>query len=269
YIIQSGQPNPNDRVIETALMVDAADRASAKEITVIFSYFPYSRKDRKDESRVPISAAVMAKTLKNCGAKRILTIDLHAEQEQGFVDGPWDNLYSSYVLIPKIKEYVDNSVVVASPDAGGVPRVNFYAKMLRTTDIAVVPKIRNPQEGNVATSLGVLGNVKDRNVLLVDDIIDSAGTLVKAAVKLKTAGARSIIVAAPHALFSGKALENIANSPIEKILTTNSIEQKEKVLENPLVEVVSIAPLITSAICRVQSARSLDQLIIDTNGKNH
>lgn len=265
FIIQSGQPNPNDRIVEAALMIDAADRASAKEITVMFTYFPYSRKDRKDESRVPISSAVMASILKEAGARRILTIDLHAEQEEGFVTGPWDNLYASYVLVPKIKDYINTEGIVASPDAGGVPRANFYAKKLGCDRIAVAPKIRNPQNGNEATSLGVIGDVKDRDVLLVDDIIDSAGTLAKAAKNLKAAGAKSIVVAAPHGLFSGNAIKNISDSPIDKLYVTNTIEQKKEVLDCPKIEVVSIAPLIASAICRIQSARSLDQLILTTN----
>jgi len=228
YIIQSGQPDPNTRKTETEFMVDAADRASAKEITVIYTYFPYSRKDRKDEPRVPIGAGVVAGNLKDCGMKRIVTFDLHAEQEQGFVRGPWDNLYTSYVLIPELKKYVDDNVVVASPDAGGVRRANFYAEMLGSHDIAVAPKIRDPKNGNEAKSIGILGNVNGKNILLVDDIIDSAGTLAKAAVNLKASGAKSIIVAAPHGLFSGKALENITNSPIDLVFTTNSIEQRPR-----------------------------------------
>jgi len=269
FIFQTGQPHPNDRIVESALMLDAARRGSARSSTVVMPYFPYSRGDRKDKPRVPISAAMVAEILEERGASRILSIDLHAEQEEGSVKIPWDNLYSSYVLVPELKKYVDDNVVVASPDAGGVRRANFYAEILGSHDIAVAPKIRDPKKGNLAKSLGVIGDVEGRDVLLADDIVDSARTLKSAAENLKAAGAKSIIVAAAHGLFSGEALENITNSPIDLVFTTNSIEQRPEVLENPKIKVVSIAPLIASAICRIQSDRSISDLFLDTNGKTH
>jgi len=269
YIFQTGHPRPNDRIIEAALMLDAARRGSAKSSTVVMPYFPYSRGDRKDKPRVPISAAMVARILEERGASRILSIDLHAEQEEGSVEIPWDNLYASYVLVPELKKYVDENVVVASPDAGGVRRANFYAEILGSHDIAVTPKIRDPKKGNLAKSLGVIGDVEGRDVLLVDDIIDSAGTLKSASENLKAAGAKSIIVAAPHGVFTRKALKNIDESPIDKVFTTNSIQQKPDVRKNQKIEIISIAPLIASAICRVRSRRSLSELFLDTNGKNH
>jgi ribose-phosphate pyrophosphokinase len=268
YIIQTAQPDPDTRVMETALMIDAVKRAGAKQITVIFSCFPYARQDRKDEPRVPISASVVANFLEERGANRLLTIDLHAEQVQGFVKIPWDNLYASYILIPELqKRGIGHNRVVCSPDAGGARRANFYFNILGAEGLAIASKIRNPQKKNEPESLGIIGEVKEKDILIVDDIIDSAKTLKALAEDLKNRGAKDIAVAAPHGLFTGKALKNIEDSEISYVLTTNSMELGPEVLRNPKIEAVSLAPLISSAICRIQSARPLENLILSTKGK--
>lgn len=262
FIIQPTSPPVNDHLMELFLMIDAAKRASANEITAVIPYFGYSRQDRKDKPRVPISSSLVVNLLKTTGVDRIVTVDIHSEPEQGFFPGPWDNLYGSYCLIPAIKAKNLTNLIVASPDKGGVSKTVGYAKRLGAEGIAIVYKERDLSVENQSEALDMIGNVKGKNVLIVDDMIDTAGTLTNAAKLLRQRGALSIWAVASHGLFSDPALQRINDSPIEEIIVTDSIYIKDEVLKNKKISVVSVAPLLAEAILRIQSGESISEGLI-------
>src|SRR3989338_3040392 len=212
-IIQSDcPPDVDGAFVELFLMIDAAKRASAQEIIVMIPYFGYSRQDRKDRPRVPISASVMGSLIEFCGADKICTIDIHSDQEQGFVKIPWDNLFSSFSLVPEIEKLNLDNLIVASGDKGGVPMATAYARRLNAEGIAIVFKERDVNTANESHALDIIGDVKGKNVLIVDDMIDTAGTLCNAAELLIEKGARSVSAAATHGIFSKNALDKIEDS---------------------------------------------------------
>ncbi|OGL53888.1 hypothetical protein A3K55_01635 [Candidatus Shapirobacteria bacterium RBG_13_44_7] len=262
FIIQSTSAPVNNNLMELLLMVDAAKRASAEEVTAIIPYFGYSRQDRKDQPRVPISAALVAKLIKVAGTRRILTLDVHSEQQQGFFDGPWDNLYGSYTLIPAIKKMKIKNLVVASPDKGGVPRAVTYARLLDAEGIAIVYKERDTKLANHCESLGLIGDVKNKKILLVDDMADTTGTIVSAAKLLKSRGAKEIYVAVTHGPFSPPALERISSAPIKKWWVTDTILHPAEIKNHPRVKVVSVATLLAKAINRIYQRKSISDLIL-------
>lgn len=264
FIIQSTcPPNVDSNYIELFLMIDAARKSSAGEITVILPYFGYSRQDRKDRSRVPISSALMTALIEHAGADRIVTIDIHSDQQQGFSRGPWDTLYASYILLPVLRKRFGEgkNLIVASPDKGGVLMATAYADRLGAEGIAIVYKERDVTKHNSDNSkiLGMIGDVKDKDVLLVDDMIDTAGTLCNAASKLKESGARTVTAAATHGIFSDPALERITKSAIDKIYITDTVFLKKEVREHPKIEVISVAPLMAEAIERIHTGDSLSE----------
>lgn len=261
-IIQSTCPPDVDRnIIELLLMIDAAKRASADEVIVIIPYFGYARQDRKDRPRVPISSSVIAQAIEFTGADKICTLDIHSEQLQGFVKAPWDNLYGSYSLIPRIEKENFNDLVVASPDKGGVPTATAYARRLSATGVAIVYKDRDVHT-NHSEALDIIGDVEGKEVLLVDDMVTTAGTLCNAAKLIKEKGAKTIWAAVTHGVFSDGAIQKIIDSPIEKVLITDTIPQLEEVLECPKVEIVSIADLLAEAILRIETGQSLSEKLI-------
>lgn len=262
FIINTTSTPVNDHIMELVFMIDAAKRASAKEITAVVPYFGYSRQDRKEMPRVPISSSVVAQMIETAGADRIVTLDLHSEQQQGFVKRPWDNLYSSFALVPAIKKRKLTRLVVASPDKGGVVRATAFSGFLNAKGLAIVFKERDVSVSNKSEALDMIGEVGGKDVLLVDDIIDTAGTIVSAANFLKERGARSIHVAAVHGLFSEPALSRIEQSAIEKLLITDTIHLKDEVAKHPKVVVVSVAPLLAEAIRRIQTGESISSLIL-------
>lgn len=263
FIIQPTSPSANDHIMELLFMIDAAKRASATEIIAVIPYFGYSRQDRKEMPRVPISASVVAKMIEHAGADRILTLDIHSEQQEGFVRIPWDNLYGSYSLIPEIKKRSIANMVVASPDKGGVVRATAYAQRLHEAkSIAIVYKERDINVNNQSKSLGMIGNVKGKDILLVDDIIDTAGTIVNAAAHLREHGAKSIRVAATHGIFSRNAIEQINNSIIDEVIITDSVKLSDEVLKSPKITVASVAPLLASAIKKIRTGESLSRDLI-------
>lgn len=257
FIIQPTAPPVNDNLMELIFMIDAAKRSSAGEITTIIPYFGYSRQDRKEGPRVPISATIVSKMIEKTGANRIFTLDIHTEQAEGFVSIPWDNLYGSYALLPTIKKANIQKLVVASPDKGGVPRATGYGRLLNADGIAIVYKERDVNMKNISKILTMIGNVSGKNVLLVDDMIDTAGTIVNAANFLKEKGAKSIWAAATHGLFSGDAIKKINESSIEQVIVTDSIAQRDEVLKNKKISIVSVAPLLAEAIKRIWMGKSL------------
>lgn len=262
FIIQSTFPNVNDSIMELLFMIDAARRGSAEEITLIIPYFGYSRQDRKEMPRVPISSSVVARTLEFNGASRILTVDIHSDQQLGFTQIPWDNMYASYALVPAILSEKLDDVVVASPDKGGLLRATGYSKLLNATGVALVYKERDIEVNNQSKAMGMIGHVNGKNILLVDDMLDSGGTIVHAANFLKTQGAKSIRVAVTHGLFSGNAIEKINDSAIDEVIITDTIAQKQSIVESNKCTIVSVAPLLAKAIQRIISGESLSNLIL-------
>lgn len=243
-------------------MVDAARRASAKEVTVIVPYFGYSRQDRKEMPRVPISSSVVARMIETAGADRIVTLDIHSEQQQGFIKKPWDNLYASYSLVPAIKRRRLKPLVVVSPDKGGVVRATAFAGFLKASGIAIVFKQRDISVNNRSEALEIVGNIANKHVLLVDDLIDTAGTITNAANFLRDRGAKSVRVAAVHGLFSGAAMEKIKRSAIEELFITDTVLLQETMAKQAKITVVSVAPLLAEAIRRIQTGESLSELIL-------
>ncbi len=262
FIIQSTSIPVNDHIMELALMADAAKRASASEVTAVIPYFGYARQDRKEMSRVPISSSAVASLLINAGIDRILTLDIHSEQLEGSIKQPWDNLYGSYSILPALQERKMRNLVVASPDKGGFLRAAGYAKLLNAEGMAIAYKDRDLSVNNVSETVNIIGEVKDKDVLLVDDMIDTAGTIVHAANFIKEKGARSVRVAATHGLFSGEALHKINDSAIEEVIISDSIKPRDEVKNNNKVAIVTVAPLLAEAIKRIRTGESISKALI-------
>ena len=266
HVIVFQSPSPpyiNDQIIEIMVMVDAAKRASAQEVTVLLPYYPYARQDRKEKPRVPISAASLAKSIIGWGACRIVTLDIHSEQLQGSISEPWDNLYASYSLVPVLKRQKYKDLVVVAPDMGAAKRANKYAQLIGTNKIAFIYKERDVELGD-SNALAVIGRVKNCDVLVVDDIISGGGTMVNAAKILKEYGANKIDIAATHGLFLGDAVEKIKSSPINKIFITDTINHRDEVTQDNKIKVISVASLLAEAIERIHSGESLgEDLFLD------
>ena len=256
YLIQSTNP-PADNLMELLIMIDAAKRSSALRVSAVIPYFGYARQDRKDQPRVAITAKLVANLLTSAGADRIIAMDLHAPQIQGFFDIPVDHLYGSAVFIKHFQNKKIPNLVVVSPDVGGIKMAASYAKRLRA-ELVVLDKRRPVQ--NEAEILNIIGDVKGKNILIVDDLIDTGGTFLKACVALKNAGARSIIGASTHPVCSGKAAERIAESHVDAITVTDSIPVPEPMQKLGIVEVRSVAELFAEAIKRTHSHQSISSL---------
>lgn len=261
FIIQSTSSPVNDYLMELIFLIDAAKRASAAEITVVLPYYGYSRQDRKEMPRVPISSSVIAKILEGSGADKIVTVDIHSEQQEGFVKIPWDNVYGSYALIPVLKKQFKN-LIIASPDKGGMVRATGYARLLKAQGVALVYKDRDLTVNNKSEALAMIGDVKGKEVLLVDDMLDTGGTLVHAADFIKKNGAKSVSAAITHGIFSGSAVEKINNSALDVVFITDTIQQKEDILKNKKIKIVSVAPLLADVIKKIESGKSISSLIL-------
>jgi len=260
FVIQSTSVPVNDHLVELLLMVDALKRASAGRITAVIPYYGYARQDRKVQPRVPISAKMVADLINAVGTNRVLTVDLHAGQIQGFFNIPVDNLYAAPVLLDYINEQYDtNNLVIVSPDAGGVERARAFAKRLNCT-IAIVDKRR--EKANECEIMNVIGDVMDRDTLLLDDMVDTAGTMAQAASALMAKGARRVSAACTHAVLSGPAVERINNSPIEALIVTNTISLDSKKEQCSKLKVLSIAPIVGEAIKRIHEETTLSTLFV-------
>ncbi|MBU1000020.1 ribose-phosphate pyrophosphokinase [Patescibacteria group bacterium] len=262
FIIQPTCPPTDSNIMELLLIIDAARRSSASEISAIIPYFGYSRQDRKDRPRVPISASLIARLIESSGADRILTIDIHSEQQPGFVEIPWDNLYSSYSLLEQLRKRFPSNLIIASPDKGGVPKATFYANLLDADGVAIVFKERDVMKKNVSHILGIIGEVEDKDVLIVDDMIDTAGTICDAAKLIKERGAKSVSVAATHGLFSDPAIQRINDSSLEKVYIADTVPLKKEIQENPKVAIISVAKLLAEAIKCIYSGDSMSETLI-------
>jgi ribose-phosphate pyrophosphokinase len=255
FVIQSLCPPINESIMELLLILDAIKRASAGRITAVIPYYAYARQDRKDKPRVPISARLLADLITVAGAQRVVVVDLHSPQIQGFFNIPVDNLHALGVLYDYLKDKLDGDTVVVSPDAGGVERARLLANKVGCP-IAIIYK-RRP-EPNVAEVLDIIGDVKGKRAIIVDDIIDTAGTVCAASELLLSKGASRVDVVATHGLLSGPAVERLRKSPIEEVVITNTIPAEHKNLEK--LKIVSIAPLIGEAIKRIHEGESVSML---------
>ena len=262
FIIQPTCPPVDSNIMELFLIIDAAKRSSASEVSAIIPYFGYSRQDRKDRPRVPISASIIARLIEYSGADRILTVDIHSEQEPGFVEIPWDNLYSSYSFLPHLKEYFKSNLIIASPDKGGVLKAAFYSDLLKADGVAIVFKERDVMKKNESKALDMIGDVKGKDVLIVDDMIDTAGTICDAANLIKTRGAKKIVALATHGLFSDPSSEVIEASALDKIFITDTVPIRKEMLENPKLVVISVANLLAEAISCIYNGDSISEKLI-------
>lgn len=250
YLVQSTVPNC-DNLMELLLMIDAAKRASAHSVIAVIPYFGWARQDRKDKPRVSIAAKLVADLLTAAGVDRVITMDLHADQIQGFFNVPVDHLYASTVFIPYIKSLNLEDMVVATPDVGGAKRANSYAKYL---NVPLVLCHKHRAKANVVESMTVIGDVKDKNVILLDDMVDTAGTIAKAANLMKENGAKSVRAFASHAIMSDPASQRVDDSAMNEIVFTNSIPFKKDCKK---AHVLSVAPLIADTIRRVHNNESI------------
>ncbi len=258
FVIQSISTPANDNLMELLICIDALRRSSAKNITAVIPYFGYARQDRKVVPRTAISAKLVSNLITNAGAHRIVTVDLHAGQIQGFFDIPVDNLFSTPIFSKHIKKYISNkNIICVAPDVGGVERARALGQKLNV-GLAIVDK-RRPAPGK-SQVMNIIGNVKGKNCLLVDDIIDSGGTIVNGAKALKEKGAKDVYVYVTHGVLSGNAVEQINNSKIKKLILTDTIDNSNKIKKSSKIVVLSISNLMAEAIKRISNSTSVSDL---------
>ncbi|MFU8812529.1 MAG: ribose-phosphate diphosphokinase [Balneolaceae bacterium] len=256
FVIQSTPP-PGDNIVELLMLLDAAKRASVKRVTAVMPYFGYARQDRKDQPRVSITAKLMANLLVEAGADRILTMDLHASQIQGFFDIPLDHLYASRVFIDHYQQHPIDNLVIVAPDVGSIKMARAYSKRLHAS-LAFIDK-RRPKQ-NVAEVMNIIGEVEGKNVLMIDDLIDTAGTITNAAVALKERGALSVRAASTHPILSGPAYQRIEDSPIDELLVTDTIPLRKP---SEKIKVLSVAGIFAEAIERIHTNDTISALFDD------
>jgi ribose-phosphate pyrophosphokinase len=259
FVVQPTGPPVNENLMELLVMIDAFKRSSATRITAVLPYYGYARQDRKDKPRVPISAKLVADLLSTAGTSRVLTMDLHASQIQGFFDVPVDHLFAAPVIMDHVAKLKLPKLTVVSPDAGGVERARAYAKRLDSA-LAIVDKRR--ESPNVAEVHNVVGDVEGRTALIVDDMIDTGGTLAKVAFALKEAGAREVLASSSHAVLSGQAVQKIEESPLSQLIVTDSIPLAEEKRRCPKIVVLSIAELMAKAIRNIHEEASVTSLFV-------
>ncbi len=259
FIIQSTCKHPNFHLMEMLLMADAARRASATRITAVIPYFGYARQDRRPRSqRVPISARVVADMISQAGINRVLTVDLHADQIQGFFRIPVDNVYSTRIQVEHLRKTVQGDTTVVSPDIGGVLRARAFARMFENSNLAIIDK-RRPAP-NHSEVMNVIGNVEGRRCILVDDLIDTAGTICNAAAALKENGANQVISYVVHPVLSGKALDNIENSPLDSLIVMDTIPLDDEARQCHKIKQISLASMLAESVKRVSMEQSLMEL---------
>ena len=258
FVIQSTSAPANDHLMELLITIDALKRASANTITAVMPYFGYARQDRKVGPRTPISAKLVANILTSAGIDRLLTIDLHAGQIQGFFDIPVDNLYAAPIITNDIKEkYKNSDIVVISPDVGGVVRARNIANRINA-NLAIVDKRRD--KANVSEVMNIIGDIKNKDCLVVDDIVDTAGTLCNAAEALINSGAKSVSAYITHGVLSGPAIKRISKSKLTELVITNSIAASKEIVDSDKIRVLNLASLIAEAIRRISSDNSVSSL---------
>ncbi len=259
FVVQSTCPPVNDNMMKLLLIIDALKRASAGRITAVMPYYGYARQDRKVQPRVPISSKLVADLITVAGANRVLSVDLHAGQIQGFFNIPVDHLYASPVLADYVRNRNFKDLVIVSPDAGGVERARSFAKRLQSS-LAIIDKRR--EKANVSQVMNVIGDVRNRDALILDDMIDTAGTTTQAAEALKEKGAKTVVAASTHAVLSGPAIDRINASVLEEVIVTNTIPLDSKKEKCGKLTVLSIAPLLAEAIKRIHEESSISSLFV-------
>jgi ribose-phosphate pyrophosphokinase len=257
FVIQPTCCPGNTNLMELLIMIDALKRSSARRITAVIPYYGYARQDRKCEPRVPITSKLVADLLVTAGTDRVLTVDLHAGQIQGFFNIPVDHLYAMQVMIPYLQKMKSKEMMVISPDAGGVERARAFAKRL-DVNLAIIDKRR--EAANEAKAMNIIGDVVDKVCFVVDDMIDTAGTLVEGTAALLAAGAREVHACCTHAVLSGPAMERISKSNIKSIVTTNTIPMSDDIKNHQKIKILSVAPLLGEAILRINRETSVSSL---------
>jgi len=259
FVVQSTCPPVDHHLMELLIMIDALKRASARRITAVISYYGYGRQDRKVKPRVAITAKLIADLITTAGANRVLSMDLHAGQIQGFFNIPVDHLFAAPVMLEYIKTHFQNHLTIVSPDAGGVERARAFAKRLGA-GLAIIDKRRDVP--NLAEAVNIIGDVKGETVVILDDMVDTAGTLTEAAHVLRSREVNSVYACCTHAVLSGPAIERLVNSPIEKLVVTNTIPLKETAQNCGKIEVLSVASLLGEAIKRIHEETSISTLFV-------
>lgn len=257
FVVQTGSPPVNDHLMELLVMIDALKRASARRITAVIPYYSYSRQDRKNKPRVPITARLVADLITRVGTHRILTVDLHAGQIQGFFDIPVDNLYASPILLPYIREHFNGNLVIVSPDAGGVPRARAYASQLKA-GLALIDKRR--ADVNKAEALNIIGEVEGRTAVVLDDMVDTAGTLVEATKSLLEKGAREVHACVTHPILSGPAVDRIENSLLKSLVVTDTVPLSPQASHCEKIKCVPSCRLFSAAIRNTHNEDSISTL---------
>lgn len=262
FVIQPTCSPTNENLMELLVIMDALDRASAERITAVMPYYGYARQDRRARSaRVPISAKLVAKMIEQAGADRVLTVDLHADQIQGFFDIPVDNVYSSPILLGDVWRQKYKNLIVVSPDVGGVVRARALAKRLDDADLAIIDK-RRPK-ANVSEIMHIIGDVEGRTCVLIDDLVDTAGTLCHAANALKKSGAVKVVAYCTHAVLSGRAIENLKASELDELVVTDTIPLKDEAIDLGKIRQLSVAEMLAETIRRIAVGESVSSLYID------
>jgi ribose-phosphate pyrophosphokinase len=262
YIVQPTCAPTNDNLMELLVMIDALCRSSVSEVTAVIPYYGYARQDRRSRSsRVPISAKLVAKMIGAAGADRVLTVDLHADQIQGFFDIPVDNVYASPLLLGDIWRKKYPNLIVVSPDVGGVVRARALAKRLDDADLAIIDK-RRPKP-NEAKVMNIIGDVEGRSCVLVDDLVDTAGTLCQAAAALKERGALSVVAYCTHAVLSGRALENVSKSVLDELVVTDTIPLTQEARDCGKIRQLGVAEMLAETIRRMHEGESVSSLYVD------
>ncbi len=264
YVMQSHCDPINDNIMEQLITIDALNRASARRITAVMPFFGYSRQDKKVRPREPITARLVGDLFMTAGADRLVSVDLHTGQLQGFIHKPFDSLTALPIITDYLSERIDGPTTVVSPDAGGVKRAERYARFL-DGDVAVVYKRRDPVQHNVSEALEMAGTVAGRHAVIVDDIIDTAGTVTNAAELVREQGAISVRIAATHGVFSDPALDLLKNAPVEEVIVTNTLPVSQEVLELDKVQVLSIAPILAETLQAIFMDSSVSEIFLGEN----
>jgi ribose-phosphate pyrophosphokinase len=259
FVLQSTCTPVNDNLMQLLIIIDALKRASAKRITAVIPYYGYGRQDRKVKPRVPISAKLVADLITVAGANRVVSMDLHAGQIQGYFNIPVDNIFAAPVLLKYMRSYFQDNLVIVSPDAGGVERARAFAKRLGAS-LAIIDKRRD--QPNISEAMNIIGEVKGRNAVILDDMVDTGGTLTEAARALVERGSISIYACCTHPVLSGPAIERISASPIEKLVVTNTIPLREEAKNCHKIEVLSVADLLGETMKRIYSSDSVSTLFV-------
>ncbi len=262
FVIQSTCYPTDSNLMELLIFIDALKRSSAARVTAVVPYFGYSRQDRRARSlRVPISAKVVANMISTVGTNRVLTVDLHSDQEQGFFDIPVDNIYGSPILVSDMWKKKYPNIVVVSPDTGGVVRARAVAKQLGIDDLAIVDKRR--EKANESEVMNIIGDVDSKTCIIVDDIVDTAGTLVKASIALKDKGARAVVAYVTHSVLSGNAIKNISESRLDELVVTDTIPLSQEAKNCKIIRQLSVSNLLAESIIRIHAEESLSSLFTE------